>query len=223
LPLDLKKLNKFINSKKMFISHKPFLIIISSPSGAGKSTLCKMLIQNDPLIKLSVSATTRPKRPMEIDKKDYFFIDKNHFEKLASSGEFIEFAKVFEYEYGTPKKLVEDGLKNGNEVLFDIDWQGARQIRQKFKKDEILSIFILPPSMTELERRLNNRAEDDERTLKNRMKKAKDEIGHFDEYDFILINDDLNNAYQKIRAIVDSKRVERFSRDQILNFIQNLL
>lgn len=207
----------------MFINHKPFLIIISSPSGAGKSTLCRMIIQNDPLIKLSVSATTRNKRPQEIEGSDYHFIDSEKFISMANNQEFLEYAKVFDYHYGTPKNLVDESLKKGSCVLFDIDWQGARQIKENFDKDSVISIFILPPSMQELERRLRARASDSEEVVQDRMKKAQDEISHFDEYDFILINDDLNNTYQKIRSIIESKRVLRYERLDITKFISQFL
>lgn len=200
----------------MFINHNPFLIIISSPSGAGKSTLCKMIIQNDQLIRLSISATTRAQRPQEIHGQHYFFVDQNEFEKI----EFLEHAKVFNHNYGTPKKMVEDELKNGNCVLFDIDWQGARQIKEKFDADSVVSIFILPPSMQELERRLRARAQDKEEVVQNRMKEARSEISHYEEYDFILVNDDLNNTYQKIRSIIEAKRVARQNKADIKALIK---
>jgi guanylate kinase len=204
----------------LFISHQPFLIIISSPSGAGKSTLCRMIIQNDPLIKLSISVTTRPKRPQEVDGAHYHFVNSKTFAQMFEEGEFLEYATVFDNQYGTPKEMVDDALKNGNELLFDIDWQGARQIKEKFDKDSIVSIFILPPSLAELERRLRNRAQDPEETVQNRMQKARDEISHYAEYDYILINDDLNSTYNKIRAIIEAKRVERLSKQQINNLVK---
>lgn len=207
----------------MFINHDPFLIIISSPSGAGKSTLCRLTIQNDPLIKLSISATTRPQRPQEIHGQHYYFISKEEFDEMQRQNEFLEHAKVFDYHYGTPKKLVQDELSLGNCVLFDIDWQGARQIKEKFDRDSVVSIFILPPSLQELERRLRGRAQDKEEVVQNRMKKARDEISHFDEYDFVLVNDDLNATYNKIRAIIDAKRSSRISRSDLQKFVsQNL-
>ncbi len=208
-------MTKYFLNFKVFISHKPFLIIISSPSGAGKSTLCRMIIQNDPLIKLSVSVTTRAKRPQEIEGQHYHFVNKRTFEQMLQEGEFLECATVFDNSYGTPKEMVDDGLKNGNEMLFDIDWQGARQIREKFDEDSIVSIFILPPSLAELERRLRNRAQDPEDIVQSRMQKARDEISHYHEYDYILVNDDLNNTYQKIRSIIEAKRVERLSKPQL--------
>lgn len=207
----------------MFISHQPFLIIISSPSGAGKSTLCKMTIQNDPLIKLSISVTTRSQRPQEVHGQHYYFTAQDEFDDMLRNDEFLESAKVFEHNYGTPKKLVEDELKNGNCVLFDIDWQGARKIKEKFDQDSVVSIFILPPSLQELERRLRARAQDSEEVVQKRMQKAKDEISHFDEYDFVLINDDLANTYNKIRSIIESKRSSRISKADLQKFVsQNL-
>lgn len=189
-------------------NHKPFLIILSSPSGAGKSTLCNMILANDPNIKLSVSVTTRPKRPQEINGKDYYFLSKEEFIKMVKDDHFLEHASVFDYNYGTPRNRVEEELKNGHEVIFDIDWQGARQIREKFHPDSdgVVSIFILPPSLSELERRLKARGQDDDETIKKRMIKAQDEISHAEEYDFVIVNDDLNEAYKKIVAIIDKKR-----------------
>jgi len=179
-----------------------------------------MIIQNDPLIKLSISVTTRPKRPQEIDGAHYHFVNSKTFAQMFEKGEFLEYATVFDNQYGTPKEMVDDALKNGNELLFDIDWQGARQIKEKFDKDSIVSIFILPPSLAELERRLRNRAQDPEETVQNRMQKARDEISHYAEYDYILINDDLNSTYNKIRAIIEAKRVERLSKQQINNLVK---
>ena len=156
----------------MFINHLPFLIIISSPSGAGKSTLCKMIVQNDPLIRLSVSATTRKKRPQEIAGQHYHFVNREKFIQMKNNQEFLESAEVFDNFYGTPKKSVDDALNNGHCVLFDIDWQGARQIKEKFSTDQIVSIFILPPSIQELERRLRARAQDPEEIVQARMHEA---------------------------------------------------
>jgi guanylate kinase len=207
----------------MFINHDPFLIIISSPSGAGKSTLCRMVVQNDPLIKLSISVTTRAQRPQEIQGQHYYFVSKSEFNIMVEKDELLEKADVFGNNYGTPKKLIEDELKNGNCVLFDIDWQGARQIKEKFDSDSVVSIFILPPSIKELERRLRGRAQDPEEVVQGRMKKAQDEISHFEEYDFILINDDLNTTYNKIRSIIESKRSSRISKSDLKKFVsQNL-
>ena len=203
----------------MFINHLPFLIIISSPSGAGKSTLCKMIVQNDPLIRLSVSATTRKKRPQEIAGQHYHFVNREKFIQMKNNQEFLESAEVFDNFYGTPKKSVDDALNNGHCVLFDIDWQGARQIKEKFSTDQIVSIFILPPSIQELERRLRARAQDPEEIVQARMHEARNEISHYEEYDFMVVNDDLNSSYQKIRSIIEAKRVVRQNPDDIKKFI----
>ena len=207
----------------MFINHLPFLIIISSPSGAGKSTLCKMIVNNDPLIKLSISATTRKKRPQEVHGQHYHFVTKEKFTQMEKNHEFLESAEVFNNSYGTPKKMVEDSLKNGHCVLFDIDWQGARLIRNQYSKNEIVSIFILPPSLQELERRLRARAQDSEEIIQDRMQKARNEIIHYHEYDYLIINDDLNNSYQKIRSIIETKRVERQQNEAIEKFINQFI
>lgn len=204
----------------MFINHQPFLIILSSPSGAGKSTLCSMTIQNDPLIKLSISATTRTKRQKEIDGQDYYFVSKEEFSNMQNNNEFLEDAKVFENYYGTPKKLVDESLNNGHCVMFDIDWQGARKIKEKYQPSDIVSIFIMPPSLQELERRLRARAQDPENIVLKRMDEAKSEISHYDEYDFVLVNDDLNNTYQKIKSIIEAKRISRYKKEDINNLIK---
>ena len=203
----------------MLINYEPFLIIISSPSGAGKSTLCGMLTHNDEKIKLSISATTRPKREKEIDGIHYHFLSDEEFSGVKRQDGFLESANVFDYKYGTPKKMVEEELLKGNLVLFDIDWQGARQIKGRFPKELVLSIFILPPSLKELERRLRARAQDPEEVVQKRMKKSLDEISHFDEYDYILVNDNLNDSYQKLQAIIDAKRLSCFDRNSLKSFI----
>ena len=207
----------------MPINHQSFLIIISSPSGAGKSTLCQMITQNDPSIKLSISATTRAKREQEIEGKHYFFVSKEEFDKMSKNNEFLESAEVFGNHYGTPIKMVQDQLNKGLEVLFDIDWQGARQIKQRFDKDSVISIFILPPSISELKRRLTTRAQDSEEDVINRMKKSYNEISHFDEYDLVIINDDLNNTYQKIFSVIEAKRLQRYNKKDLQDFINDFL
>ncbi|MBL6665270.1 MAG: guanylate kinase [Rickettsiales bacterium] len=207
----------------MFINHQPFLIILSSPSGAGKSTLCSMIVKDDPLIKLSISATTRPKRDKEIHGQDYHFVTKEEFAEMKSNNDFLEDAKVFDNYYGTPKSLVDQSLKNGHCIVFDIDWQGARKIKEKYQSEEIVSIFILPPSIQELERRLKARAQDPEEIMQKRMDEAKSEISHYDEYDFVLINDDLNNTYQKIKSIIETKRISRYKDQDLKNLINQFI
>jgi len=207
----------------MFINHHPFLIIISSPSGAGKTTLCKMIVQNDPLIKLSISATTRSKRPQEQDGIDYFFVSESQFNEMKNNQQLLEFATVFDNQYATPKQKVDHHLTNGHCVLFDIDWQGARQIKQKYQQNDVVSIFILPPSLQELERRLKARAQDSLEIVNKRMQEAKNEISHYHEYDFVIVNDDLNNSYHKIKSIIEAKRVARQNKQDISQLINQFL
>ncbi len=206
------------------MSISPHLIIISSPSGAGKSTLCRMLVERNSNIKLSISATTRQPRQSEIDGKHYFFLSKEQFSEMLKSNEFLEHAQVFDNHYGTPKKAVEDQLKNNNSVLFDIDWQGARQIIKKFDKEQVISFFILPPSMDELHSRLQTRAEDSEEVVLKRMQKSKDEMSHFDEYDYVLINQDLEETYQQIIDLIYSSKASKPSnKGGIASFVKQLL
>lgn len=178
-----------------------------------------MIVQNDPLIKLSISATTRPKRINETHGQHYHFVTQNEFDAMKKNDEFLELAEVFGNNYGTPKNLVEKELKNGHCVLFDIDWQGARQIKEKFDRDAVVSIFIMPPSLQELERRLRSRAQDPEEIVQDRMRKARSEISHWEEYDLVVINDDLNNSYQKIRAIIETKRIARQKKEDLQKLV----
>ncbi len=191
----------------MKIDHQPFLIIISSPSGAGKTTLCKKVIENDKSIVMSISTTTRSKRVNEVDGVDYKFVSSAEFAKLKNNNSFLESAVVFGNNYGTLKESVEKILQNNKSVLFDIDWQGARQIRKNFNQDQVISIFILPPSIAELEKRLNNRAQDSNEVVKSRMQKALDEIDHFNEYNYVLINDNLDNTFKEVISIIEAKKI----------------
>jgi guanylate kinase len=207
----------------MFINYDPFIIIISSPSGAGKTTICRMIVNSDPSIKLSISATTRKKRPQEISGQDYFFVSDEDFLSMKNSQQFLEDALVFNNLYGSPKKTAEEEIKKGNCVLFDIDWQGARQIKEKLPKEMVISIFILPPSLQELERRLRARAQDSEEIVAQRMQEALQEISHYNEYDFVLINDDLENSLKNIRAIIETKRISRQNVKELIetnNFLK---
>ena len=207
----------------MQLPHNPFLIIISSPSGAGKSTLCKMIVERDNKIKLSISATTRESRPSEIEGKHYFFISKEKYEEMIKNNEFLEHANIFDNYYGTQKKMVDSEIINGNDVLFDIDWQGARQLINHYGRENIVTIFILPPSIQELHERLRNRASDSEEVVLKRMQMAKSEVSHYNEYDFILINQDLEITYQKISKIIDSNRIKRADQSKAKEFINQLL
>lgn len=178
------------------------VIIISSPSGAGKTTICKKLLELNDLFYLSISATTRKKRPGEVDAKDYYFLDELKFKKMIENDEFLEYAKVFDNFYGTPKEPVEKELAGGRYIIFDVDWQGARIIKEKFKNNSI-SIFILPPSIEELRKRLEARGQDSKEVIDKRMIKAQDEISHAGEYDYQIINDDIRLAiYEIINLLV---------------------
>lgn len=203
----------------MHIASDPFLIIVSSPSGAGKTTLCKRIIAEDESISLSISTTTRPIRSNEIDGKDYHFVSENKFDELKNSNQFLENAIVFGNKYGTSKESVEEIILSQKSVLFDIDWQGARQIKENFSPDKVLSIFILPPSLAELEKRLKSRAQDSDAVVQDRMEKAIAEISHFAEYNYVIVNDDLEKSYNDIVAIIRAKRISLLNKkglDQLL-------
>ncbi|MFC1659812.1 guanylate kinase [Pseudomonadota bacterium] len=199
------------------------MIILSSPSGAGKSTLSRLLIKFDKNIKLSISATTRPRRNNEVNGKDYHFITKEKYKKMVKNHEFLETAEVFGNYYGSIQKTIQEMLNNGNDVLFDIDWQGAKQITEEVNPDNLLKIFILPPSLSELEKRLKRRAQDKKETIKLRMNKAKDEISHYDEYDYVIINDDLKEAFRTIQHIIESKRIFNTKKKGLKDFIDKIV
>lgn len=198
--------------------HKPFIIIISSPSGAGKTTISKYLIRTDKNIKMSVSSTTRSKREGETEGQDYFFTDREQFEKDVQNGKFVEHAKIFNEYYGTPANFIDQCLNEKKDVLFDIDWQGTIQVKEKFL-DNIITIFILPPSFQELERRLKTRATDSESKIKERLSWAKEEITKYHLYDYVIINDDIEKAKDEVESIIKAERIKRTSHD---DFIKNL-
>lgn len=205
----------------MHRDYQPFLIIISSPSGAGKTTLCKKIIESDSSIIMSISSTTRSKRSNEIDGRHYNFISPEKFEELKKNGEFLEYATVFNNKYGTLKSQVEENLNKNKSVLFDIDWQGARQIKEKFEPKLVLSIFILPPSILELEKRLKSRAQDSDDVVAKRMKEAINEIGHYNEYDYVLINDDLEKTFDDIMTIIETKKISLTNLSGFSNLLIN--
>ena len=190
-------------------NRRGLLIILSSPSGAGKSTLATRLRSWDPSIRFSVSATTRAPRPGEVDGREYFFTDETRFKHLVNTGEMLEHAHVFGNFYGSPKGPVEEAITQGCDVLFDIDWQGAQQIRNSALQDTVLSIFLLPPSIAELRRRLVDRAQDDLDTVQRRMHRSWDEISHWDSYDYVLVNDDLDATEARLRTIIEAERLRR--------------
>jgi len=198
------------------------LIILSSPSGAGKSTLARRLREWDPSIVFSVSATTRAPRPGEVEGVDYLFTPETEFKAQVASGDMLEHAHVFGNFYGSPKGPVQDAINSGKDVLFDIDWQGAQQIRNSALGRHTLSIFLLPPSISELRRRLENRGQDDAETIARRMQKSWDEISHWDGYDFVLINDDLDATEQRLKTIVTATRLRRSQRPDLTGHVRTL-
>ena len=197
------------------------MFVLSSPSGAGKTTLSRRLLQAEEQVAMSVSVTTRAKRPGEIDGKDYYFIDDATFEQMVSNGDLLEYATVFDHKYGTPKKHVLAELNAGRDVLFDIDWQGTHQLREHCRAD-LVSVFILPPSLEELERRLKTRAQDSDETVAKRMAKAVDEISHWQEYDYVVVNTDLDKALAHIQRILHAERFKRWRQLDLHDFVKRL-
>ena len=190
------------------VARRGLMLVLSSPSGAGKTTLSRMLLKADGHIDLSVSVTTRPQRPGEVDGRDYHFIDMVRFESMVKSGKLLEWAEVFGHRYGTPRIPVEKALRAGRDVLFDIDWQGTQQLREK-ARDDLVSVFILPPSVTELQRRLERRAQDSRAIIAGRMAKAAGEMSHWPEYDYVIVNSDKKDAFAEVRAILAAERLKR--------------
>ena len=198
------------------------LIVLSSPSGAGKTTISRMLLSADDEVTMSISATTRPIRPGEVDHVDYHFVDDAEFDRMIKAGEFVEWAMVFGYRYGTPKAPVKAALKEGRDILFDIDWQGARQLEPDFG-EHLVTIFLLPPSMDELERRLLARGTDTEDVIAERMRRAADEISHWAEYEYVMVNDDMGKCLTRVRSIVAAERSKKSSQTGLHAFVQNLI
>ena len=198
------------------------LIVLSSPSGAGKSTLSRLLLAADPEVTKSVSATTRAKRPGERDDVDYHFVNGGQFEQMAAEGEFVEWAPVFGHRYGTPKAPVKAALKAGRDILFDIDWQGTQQLQAAMGED-LVTIFILPPSMDELERRLHTRGTDSEDVITSRMDRAAGEISHWPEYQYVLVNRDTAECLSEVRSIVAAERLKRTRQIGLVTFVRELV
>lgn len=197
------------------------MLVLSSPSGAGKSTISRALLEKHPDLTMSVSATTRPMRPGEVEGKDYFFMDPGKFEEMVAAGEFLEHAKVFDNYYGTPRGPVEAALKEGKDVLFDVDWQGTQQLSQN-ARDDLVSIFILPPSVEELERRLYARAQDPEEVVKRRMAKATSEMSHWAEYDYIIVNQEIPQSVAEAEAILAAERLKRERRIGLAEWLRGM-
>ncbi|MDP2739790.1 MAG: guanylate kinase [Pseudorhodobacter sp.] len=203
-------------------SRRGLLLILSSPSGAGKSTLARRLMDWDPSLRFSVSATTRTPRPGEIDGRDYYFRSRAAFEAMVDSGEMLEHAEVFGNLYGSPKGPVEAAMQAGRDTLFDIDWQGGQQIRNSALGRDAVSIFLLPPSITELERRLRARAQDSDAVIAGRMQKSRDEISHWAEYDYVLVNNDLETAFGELVTILQAERLRRDRQPGLSEFVRRL-
>jgi guanylate kinase len=204
------------------ISRRGLMLVISSPSGAGKSTIAAHLLKADPSIDISVSVTTRQKRPSEIAGTHYHFVSIEKFERMRDNDELLEWAEVHGNFYGTPREPVEMAMAAGQDMLFDIDWQGAEQLQQKMSAD-VVSIFILPPTMTELQSRLHRRAEDTEAVIQTRLKNSRSEIEHWRDYDYVIVNDDLGRAFNAIKSIIEAERLRRDRRLGIFDFVRELL
>ena len=204
------------------LHRRGLLFILSSPSGAGKTTLSRMLLAADSEIKLSVSATTRPPRPGEEDGVHYHFVSDAEFDRMVEEDDFYEWAHVFGHRYGTPKGAIRDGLKQGQDYLFDIDWQGTQQLKQKDDQD-VVTVFVLPPSLPELRRRLESRAQDSADVIDARMERARAEISHWAEYDFVVINDDVNECFDRVREVLDAERMRRTRQTGLIPFVRELM
>jgi guanylate kinase len=203
------------------VARRGLMLVLSSPSGAGKTTLSRLLLKADRQVELSISVTTRPKRRGEIDGRDYHFIDAARFEAMVRSGRLLEWAEVFGHRYGTPRTPVEKALRAGRDVLFDIDWQGTQQLREK-ARDDLVSVFILPPTAKELERRLERRAQDSRSIIGARMAKAAGEMSHWPEYDYVIVNRDKKDAFAEVRAILAAERLKRERQIGLSAFVRDL-
>ena len=210
------------SSSQAALARRGLMFILSSPSGAGKTTISRMLLEADDEIKLSVSVTTRPPRPGEIDGVHYYFVDDAEFDRMVEEDDFYEWAHVFGHRYGTPKGRIRAALKDGQDFLFDIDWQGTQQLYQKDQQD-VVRVFILPPSIAELRRRLEARAQDEKDVIDARMERARAEISHWDAYDYVVINEDVNLCFGKVREILDAERMKRQRQTGLIPFVRELM
>ena len=204
------------------ITRRGIMLVLSSPSGAGKTTLTRNLLEQEENVALSISVTTRARRPSEIEGVHYFFVSKRRFETMRDTGELLEWAEVHGNFYGTPREPVEKALAAGRDVLFDIDWQGTRQLLEKMR-DDVVTVFVLPPSAGELKARLERRAEDSQTIIAQRLHNAFEEISHWREYDYILVNRDLDKSFARLRAILTAERLKRVKMLDLENFVEELL
>jgi guanylate kinase len=203
------------------IQRRGLMYVLSSPSGAGKTTITRALLKSNPDLEISISATTRPRRPGEVDGQDYYFVEIPEFNAMVDNGEMLEHAKVFGNYYGTPRQPVEEALNRGLDVIFDIDWQGTQQLRE-IARDDLVTVFILPPSSKELERRLRERNQDSEESIRHRMDKAADEMTHYSEYDYVLINSNVDLTIHQAQQILDSERLKRQRAGGLSDFVRGL-
>ncbi len=208
-------------AKSDTLIRRGLMFVLSSPSGAGKTTISRRLLKAVPEIGLSVSMTTRPIRPGETDGVDYHFVDREGFGQMVDRGEFLEWAEVFGNLYGTPKAQIKAGLKEGRDFLFDIDWQGTQQLYQRMETD-VVRVFLLPPSIGELEHRLRSRGTDSDEVISGRMARARAEISHWDGYDYVVINDDMEACYEKVRGILEAERLRRTRQTGLIDFVREL-
>lgn len=202
-------------------TNKGVMFVLSSPSGAGKTSICKSLLKLDKNISLSISVTTRPIRPEEEEGQDYFFVNNETFDNMLKEGSFIEHASVFGHNYGTLKKLVKEKLYNGEDLLFDIDWQGAQQLRSRMRED-VVSVFILPPNKEELENRLKKRGQDTDEVMTARMASASEEITHWAEYDYVLVNKNLEDSVRNVHNILKAERLKRIRQIKLAEFVRSI-
>jgi guanylate kinase len=214
--------NATVTDARANLARRGLMFILSSPSGAGKTTISRMLLEADDELKLSVSVTTRPPRPGEKEGVHYHFVSDAEFDAMVEDDDFYEWAHVFGYRYGTPKGRIRGALKEGQDFLFDIDWQGTQQLYQKDQQD-VVRVFILPPSLTELRRRLETRAQDSEAVIDARMERARSEISHWDAYDFVVINDDMTRCFDKVREILHAERMKRQRQTGLIPFVRELM
>jgi len=203
------------------IRRRGLMLVLSSPSGAGKTSISRKVLEQDDNLSLSISVTTRPRRPGEVDGEHYLFVDKTSFDLMVNRQELLEYAKVFDHYYGTPRGPVEASLEAGKDVLFDLDWQGTQQLDEK-ARDDLVSVFVLPPSTAELERRLHTRAQDSPDVIADRMAKAADEITHWSEYDYVVVNQDFDDSVNKVRAILGAERLRRPRQEGMSDFVRLL-
>jgi guanylate kinase len=209
------------DSGGLHIKRRGLMLVLSSPSGAGKTSISREVLERDDNLSLSISVTTRPRRPGEVDGEHYRFVDKTTFDLMVNQQELLEYAKVFDHYYGTPRGPVDEALQAGQDVLFDLDWQGTQHLDER-ARDDLVSVFILPPSTAELERRLHTRAQDSADVIAGRMAKAADEITHWSEYDYVVVNHTFEESVTQVRAILEAERLKRTRQEGLSDFVRLL-